>query len=63
MKKIDISEYLQPDEYGAGTAAQEPDEASQSEPIGDPTYSMVLGYGFTRDPRPRAHKPPKAEGH
>lgn len=63
MKKIDISEYLHPSGYGAGAAAQEADDANESEPIRDPTYSMVLGYGFTRDPRPRTQKPEQAEEH
>jgi hypothetical protein len=53
MDKVDISAYLRPDRASRKTS----DEAASREPMGDPTYSVVLGYGFARSPKPRAKEP------
>lgn len=47
MKKISIDEYLRP--RASGDAA---DFDRESRPQRDPTYSVLLGYGFRKHPKP-----------
>ena len=54
MQKIDVSCYFRPDRLDP--KAPDPDETSASK--SDPTYSVVLGYGFSKSPKPRAKEPP-----
>lgn len=60
MKNIDISEYLHPSGDEAGTD-QKNGVQNRKRPISDATYSMVLGYGFTRDARPGAQPPKQSQ--
>jgi hypothetical protein len=54
MNKIDVSCYFRPD--GMDPNAPDPDETNA--PKSDPTYSVVLGYGFSKSPKPRPEEPP-----
>jgi hypothetical protein len=53
MKNVDVSCYLQPERMDPNA----PDPPDTGEPKRDPTYSVVLGYGWRKSPKPRAKEP------
>jgi hypothetical protein len=54
MKRINISEYLEPHLRQSDARTEAGSSAKPSRPERDITYSVVLGYGF----RPRIKEPP-----
>lgn len=50
MKKVNIGSYLAPN--GTQLGARDREERFDP-PKHDPTYSVLLGYGFKRRPKPR----------
>jgi len=53
MKKVDVSEYLHPDEHQADTAQNGSTERLKR----DITYSSLLGYGFRPRVKPQGEVP------
>jgi hypothetical protein len=54
MEKIDVACYVQPDRMDPNS----PDVDDATNPKSDITYSVVLGYGFSKPPKPRMKKLP-----
>jgi hypothetical protein len=54
MKKIDVSCYFRPDRMDPN-APDDADKPLRGED--DPTYSVVLGYGWRKSPKPRPKEP------
>jgi hypothetical protein len=57
MKKVDISCYLKPRPEQADEADEQSVGGDRARPMKDITYSVVLGYGFRRNPKPPLHEP------
>jgi len=57
MKNVDVSGYLQPARMDPN--APEPSDVDDAgRRFRDPTYSVVLGYGFRKSLKPRPEKKP-----
>jgi hypothetical protein len=56
MKNIDVTCYLDPKRMDPN-APDSPQVDDAGQPMRDPTYSAVFGFGFRKPPKPRAKEP------